>query len=85
MDEWVNCYDRLPEMYDTEWNNVRYSFDVLIYTSSQEYYLGYFEYLKDGTVFFRPNRHGYPTVNDGWQVTHETYWRELPAPPKIKE
>lgn len=78
MDEWISCYNRLPKMYD--WYNFKRSEDVLIYTSSHEYWFGHFEYYDEENVFFRLSG-----CDICWEVTHETYWRDLPAPPKMKD
>ena len=82
MDEWINLCDRLPELYDAAWNDYLYSVDVLVYTSSHEYLFGHFEVTKDKKIYFVPDR-----ANQGWEVTHygETYWRDIPAPPKIRD
>ena len=78
MDEWISCYDALPEMWD--YTYFQCSKDVLVYVDCDEYYIGYFKYYEDGRLFFMPTM-----GDDGWQVYHETFWRELPAPPEIKD
>ena len=76
MDEWISCYNKLPEMYD--YFNCRRSCDVLVYADYDEYYIGCFDQYNNGTTFFQPKN------GDGWQVHHEIFWCDLPSPPNKK-
>ena len=78
MGEWINCRDRLPKMYDSAYKDYRHSHYVLIYTDLKDYWFGCFEQYNDGALFFKPDG------RNGWEVTGETYWCDLPAPPKIE-